>query len=315
MQGVETDVAGRPRRLRNDVGGRIVRVEGGEDHRRRLEELRALVQSCGGHAVHQPGQRVHRVQRLFRIGGVPLNAARGNEQIEGTAPSVLDGVAQDFRAAGLSDEAGVRHVPVLSHPLQNLAGAVNGNALLVAGDQQRHGAGRGTAVVAGPVDRRRGEGRHLAFHVRRAPAIEHAVLDHRFEGRVQPGLGITRRHHVGVSGETQVRTGIAMAGEQIVHVRRAFLGEGQAVAGEARRRQCHLQHFQGARVLRRHGGAADQCLRQRHGVGSVRHRFIPPRRSGCAPGFPAPPAPLRPPAPWPPRRFPSRERRPASSGP
>ena len=53
------------------------------------------------------------------------------------APADLDGVAQRFAVARLAQNAVIELFAVLRRPVEQLGRAVDGDALLVAGDQER----------------------------------------------------------------------------------------------------------------------------------------------------------------------------------
>jgi hypothetical protein len=72
------------------------------------------------------------------------------------------------------------------HPLEHLARAVDGETLLIAGDEQADGAGNVVALDFSEIERGRGEGGDGALHVGSTPAIKHAVLDHAAEGWIGP---------------------------------------------------------------------------------------------------------------------------------
>ena len=93
-------------------------------------------------------------------------------------------------------------------------GAVGGNTLFIASDQEReralhiacrNGAGRGG-----------GKGGDGALHIGGASSNDHAVDNRRAKGRLAPGSGVTHRHHIGVAGEAQVGRGGAKAGIEVL---------------------------------------------------------------------------------------------------
>ncbi len=130
----------------------------------------------------------------------------------------------------------------LGRPLQELHRAVDGDALLVAGDQQRNRAFfRLAAIGAEIVERRRDETGDAALHVDGAAAVKLVACDLASKRRVPPGRLIARRHHIGMAGEHQIGFFRADAREQILDRRGAGLGENGAMDGKSRPRQHLLQ--------------------------------------------------------------------------
>src|SRR3546814_3238460 len=130
--------------------------------------------------------------------------------------------------------------------------AVDRVALLVRGQQQRHGAS--VAGVHGDetlqCNHERG---HAALHVRRAAAVEHAVADFRYEGVAGPGLAWAGRQHVGVAEQHQYRVARAVRGPEVVH-----LAEAQVLAGEAGATQAFGNQRLAAGVVGGDRGPRDQ---------------------------------------------------------
>src|SRR5262245_23596760 len=81
-----------------------------------------------------------------------------------------------------------------------------------------------------------------------------------------PSALIARRHHIGVTGETEVRRGCADAREQVLDIGRALFREGETMHREARRLEHALQVDERAALIRRHRTAANQLARNRDGI-------------------------------------------------
>ena len=60
-------------------------------------------------------------------------------------------------------------------------------------------------LACGEIERCGGEAGDGALHVGRAPSVERAVLDDPGEGRIGPQALIAGWHHVGMSGEAEMR--------------------------------------------------------------------------------------------------------------
>ena len=189
---------------------------------------------------------------LVRVGGVALDAVDREAGVEAAAAADLDDLAQMFGVGGFADEAEVGDVALLLHPLEHADGAVGGRAFLVAGDEQADRAGAGGGGGDGGD-----EGGDGALHVAGAAAEQHAVADFTAEGIGGPGP-LPFRHHVGVPGKTQMRPGLAAAGEQVGRG-----AERQAPDAEAERLQRASQHVLRAAIGGRDRAAADQRLGER----------------------------------------------------
>ena len=176
-------------------------------------------------------------------------------------------------AGRLAEDAVVEFFAALGGPLQELDGAVDGDAFLVAGDQERDRAlGRAAGEMIERGRDRAGDG---ALHVDRAAAVERVADDLAGKRRARPGGLVAGRNDVGVAGEHQMRRAGADAGVEIVHRRSAGLGKGDAVDGETCARQHAFQQRKRAALGRRHRRAAHEIAGERDGVGC--HR--PPLRS------------------------------------
>src|SRR3984893_10308823 len=108
----------------------------------------------------------------LRIGGVALPAGDRERPRETSAPADLQRVAHALDACGFADDAAVELFAPRLGPLQELFGAIDARAFLVAGDQERNCA-LGLAVI----DRGGDETSDRSLHVHGAAAVEHAVLD------------------------------------------------------------------------------------------------------------------------------------------
>ena len=78
-----------------------------------------------------------RIVGAVRIGDVTLPPGDDQRAVERAAAAGLDGVTEHFDVARLAKNAMVELFAALGRPLQQLDCAVNGDALLVAGDEER----------------------------------------------------------------------------------------------------------------------------------------------------------------------------------
>lgn len=106
-----------------------------------------------------------------------------------------------------------------------------------------------------------GKGGQGALHVYSATADQHPVDDLRSEGVMAPGAGVAYGHHIGVSGEAQVRAGRAPAGIEVFD-----LAKPHAAAVETQPGQFGLQDVHRPGVSGGHRRAADKVLGQADGI-------------------------------------------------
>src|SRR6185312_4436820 len=133
--------------------------------------------------LHQPADRVF---RALRISNMALLAGDDQMAIERAAPADLDGVAKFFLIAWLAEDAVVESLAALGGPGEKLRGAVDRDALLVAGDQERDRA-FGLAAVGGEVIERSGDrAGDAAFHVHRPAPEQFGVVGFARERRMLP---------------------------------------------------------------------------------------------------------------------------------
>ena len=85
---------------------------------------------------------------------MPLRAAHDEVAVERAAPADFDGVAELILVARLGQDAVVELFSVLGRPLQQFRRAVDRDAFLVAGDQERDRALRLSAALAEMIEHR-----------------------------------------------------------------------------------------------------------------------------------------------------------------
>ena len=155
----------------------------------RGRELRAaVVERLGlqrGDQRHQPADRI---VRPLRIGDMALLAGHDQVAVERAAPADLDGVAELFLVARLAQNAVVEFLAALGRPLQQLGRAVDRDAFLVAGDQERDRALWLAVMVAEMIEHGGQRAGDAALHVDRAAAVKLAVGHLAGERRMRPGL-------------------------------------------------------------------------------------------------------------------------------
>ena len=88
-------------------------------------------------ARHQLDQPAHRIVGAVRIGDVALLAGDDQHAVLRAAAAELDGVAELRDVAGLAQHAMVELLAARGRPFQQLGAAVDRDAFLVAGDQER----------------------------------------------------------------------------------------------------------------------------------------------------------------------------------
>ena len=251
MVRVEADVQPAKGLGRDQIGRRIADVQRGQLQIGRLKGLIAVVQPVVGQTGDQPGQDRDRIGRPVRIGDMALLAVDPDPGVERSAPADLDHVTQRMLRGRLADHAGVDDLTLGHQGLNDPFGAVQGRALLVAGDQE--GQAAGNLALRQDLRDRRHPGRDAALHVDRAAAIEDAVLHLGLERARGPGLGRTGRHHIGVAGETEVGRGRAAPGVEVLDIL-----ELHPPAVEAQPRQGALQQGHRSLIGGGNGGSADQ---------------------------------------------------------
>ena len=143
------------------------------------------------------------------------------------------------------------------------AGAVDGIALLVAGDEQAERARLGICPGACDGGDKGGDG---ALHVHRAASIEQLSAPLRAEGVAGPALAW--RHHVEMAGEGDMFARAARAHRQQI-LDRGILAVPieEALHCETKRDEHRLQAIEHSARRRRDGGAGDQRLGERDRIG------------------------------------------------
>ena len=231
----------------------------------RFDGWKCSLPSSSGSAMQRGDQRRRAADRIvgaLRIGDVALLAvtmsvplSEPRRPILIVSPSVVD-------IARLAENAVVESLAALGRPLQQLDRAVDGDAFLVAGDQERDRALLRLAAVGGEMIERGGErAGDAALHVDRAAAKEFAVGDLAGEGRMRPGRLVARRHHIGVAGEHQMRRGRCRCGHRGFRRPACRLAERHALHGKAGAARISCETGQRAAFGRRHRRAAQKLCR------------------------------------------------------
>ena len=226
---VVADVEPRARLAGNEVDGLVADIDRGEFQVRGIEVLAALVERRlqRGDQRDQPADRI---VGAIGIGDVALTAQHHERAVERAAAAGLDGVADDFDIARLAENAVVECLAALGRPLQKLDRAVDGDALLVAGDQERERAVfRPAAIGREMIERGGDETGNAALHIDRAAAVKLVAGDFAGERRVMPGRFVAGRHHIGMAGEYEIGLPLADARVEIVDRRSAGLGKGRTL--------------------------------------------------------------------------------------
>ena len=259
MGGVEADVQPRRGDGRDQVGGRIAHVHRGDLQVRGLEVGVAFIQHPRLKRRQQADQDRHGIGCPVRVGHMPLDPLDPDADIDRAPATDLDHVAKALGAGRLADDTVVEDLALGPQGLDHPLGAVEGHALLVAGDQEGQGArhrplgqGRG---------RRGGEGGDGALHVHGPAADQHAINNVGGEGLAAPGGHIAHRHHIGVAREAEVGPGGPDPGVKVLD-----LAKPHPAAGKAEARQDLLDHIHGPGVGRGHRRAPDQLPGQFDGV-------------------------------------------------
>ena len=266
---VEADVEARARLGGDQVHGLVADVDRGELEVRCAEMRGAAVDRLGVDRDHQRRDVAHRVVGELRIGDVALRAGHDQRAVLRAAPADLHHVAELLRVGRLAQNGVIEFLAALRRPFQKLHGAVDRDAFLVAGDEERDRALRLAAVGCEIVERRCDLARDRALHVDRAAAVEHVARDLARERRMRPLRLIARRHHVGVAGQHQMRRRGADARVEILDRVGAGLLEGDAMHREARALEHRLDDGERAALRRRHRGAADQIACEGDRIGHV----------------------------------------------
>ena len=256
--------------MRLTVG--VADVDRGEFEVRWIEVVGAVVERRRHQRAHQLDQAAHRIVGELRIGDVALLAGDHQHAVERAAPADLDRVADRRRIARLAEDAVVEVFAALGRPFEQLHRAVDRDAFLVAGDQERDRALRLAAVGREIIEAAAIAQATRALHVDRAAAIERVADDLAGERRMRPFRFVARRHHVGVAGEDEVRARGADAGVEILDRRGAGLLEGDAVDGEAGAPQRRLDQAERTAFRRRDRAAAQEVAGKQHRVRrGIRH--------------------------------------------
>jgi hypothetical protein len=204
------------------VRGRVADVDRRDLEGRGREMFRAAVELGRGQRMQHRDEAMRGVVGEMRVGGMALRAVDRQPAGHAAAPADLDHVAQRLRAGRLADEAGVEPLAARFEPFEHLAGPVDRRALLVTGNQQtdRTGEIRPALVEKG-------------LHVDGAAAAQCPIAKRGGEGIERPGLHRARRHHVGVSGKTEIGAAAAAPGVEIVDPVAAVFAKDQPMAGKA----------------------------------------------------------------------------------
>ena len=166
----------------------------------------------------------------------------------------------------------IEDLAALGRPFEQLHRAVDRDALLVAGDEERDRTLHLAVVGREIIERRRHRAGDRALHIDGAAAIERIADDLPGEWRMRPLRFVARRNHVGMAGEDQIGARGADARVEILNRRGAGLLEGHAMDGEAGAPQRRLDQAQRTAFRRRDRAAAQEIASKQHRVRrGIRH--------------------------------------------
>ena len=244
----------------------------------------------------QRRQAADRVVGAIGIGDVALAAGDDQRAVERAAPADLDGVAEHLDVARLAEDAVVECLAALRRPSQQLDGAVDRDAFLVAGDQERDRALVRLAAVGGEmVERRRRRSRRCRPSCRRRRGRK------ALSPATSPANGGCCQAASSPGGTTSVCPANTRLGfRSPIRANRFSTG---AVPGSAKVMRwtvnpavasTRLQIGERPALLRRHRAAADEIAGNGDGIGGHQSRLRPwrsgsvepvPLRSGCCTGL------------------------------
>ena len=196
------------------------------------------------------------------------------------APAVLDRVAQRADGGRLADDAMVETLAFHQRPFEELDGAVDRRAFLVAGDEEADRAGErllGDEAQGGGC--RRGE---AALHVASAAAPELTVGDFGRERIEPPACRVAGRDDVGMAGEGEIGLSPPEPRIEVGDVGRSRRREDDELSGESFLGHEIAQIRQRAAVGRRHRPTADERARDLERGGRLWHAVT--KGSECANG-------------------------------
>src|SRR5262249_61578044 len=142
---------------------------------RRRKAFAAFVERCL-QSRDQAHKSWNRIFGTLRVCNVTLAAGDNQGAVERAAASGLDRVTNDLEIARFAEDAMIEALAAVSRPFEKLDRAVDRNALLIAGDEQRDRAFRLAAVRFQIVKRGGDKAGNAALHIDGAAAIQ-AVLD------------------------------------------------------------------------------------------------------------------------------------------
>ena len=151
------------------------------------------------------------------IGRMALGTVDVQAALDGAAPADPDDIAQPLPARRLADQAGIGHQSARLQLRDHRPHAVTGRPFFVGGQQNGNHAGV-IGVFRQERLQRDHEGRHGRFHVGRAATVEHAVSNLGRKRRRGPVHLRTRRHHIGMPDQHQMRRAAAVQCEEVANV-------------------------------------------------------------------------------------------------
>ena len=233
--------------------------------------LRALVQRFGGDRDNGLRQRDDRVSRQVRIGGVTLHATGVDLARHRAAPADLDRVAERVRIRRLAEHAVREDLAAIRRPLQQLGGAVDGGAFLVAGDEEGDRAGMRHAGFLQVAKCCGDGGGDATLHVGSTAPPQFAAGDLAGERAVRPCSLVAGRHDVGMAGKAQCGRTRTDARIEVLDVGRVGIGEGHPMHLEAGVVEPALDLLQRPALVRGDGRTAHEGLGEGDGVQLVCH--------------------------------------------
>jgi hypothetical protein len=164
---------------------------------------------------------------------------------------------QPVDAGGFADKAKIGQGAACPHMIDQRAGAVDGGAFLVAGDDQADDTG-----IVGNIAQRGDKGGDAALHVDCTAAVEQIAFHYRFERFARPAF--TGRHNVQMPGKGEMAAAFSTDRKQVFHrpaMRRIGIvcARDEPFDGEAQWQQHRLHRVKHAAACGRDAFAGDQA--------------------------------------------------------
>lgn len=221
---IEEDVERGGRIVRDEIGGIVEKINGGELKIDGMEIWSELIEGGVKKDVKKSEDEKERILRKMRIGGMEMKEMKGNSEGERKEKKDIDNVEKRVRVGWLKEDRWIKDLEELFWKLEKFKSEVEGRELIIEGDEK--GNDEIDVEMILDVEGKRGKEKgDEEFNVKREKEINKEVIDLWGKGRVIKVILIEGRKEIGVEWENKMWKIEGFEGIEILNIGSVVIDE------------------------------------------------------------------------------------------